>query len=243
VQNACGTWVQPTPATINNAINVSSQPLFALTHSDNSCGSPSDQLSNAYPLTWVDYLYVKSAGLSAQKTEAVATLIRYLATDGQAAASPWGEGTLSPALVAQALNAANQVVQSDCPAAHGQVVQNTSPGADAPSLSGINAIGKMLHCVAPPPPAGAAAAAAGGSPALGNFSLPGLPTTPAAPATTPASVAAHAAASLPDAVTTAKLPLPLPGTPIDRVITVLVGGLLYLAFRDPLRRLFGRAIE
>ncbi len=240
VQNACNTWVQPSPATIDNAIDVSSQPLYALTHSDSSCGSASDPLSNAYPLTWVDNLYVKAQGLTAAKTEAVATLIRYLATDGQNAAAPWGEGTLSKPLVAQALNAANQVVQSDCPAAGGQVVSNSTPGADAPNLSGIDAIGTMLHCVAPP--SQATAAGASGSSPLGSFSLPGIPSTPTAPAPT-STPAATAAVQLPDSLSVAKLPLPLPGTPIDRVVTVLVGALLYLAFRDPLRRLLGRAVE
>jgi hypothetical protein len=213
-----------------------------LTHAASNCDSQTDPLTTAYPLTWIDNLDVKASGLSAQKTEAVATLIRYLATDGQGAAAQWGEGTLSPALVAQALNAANQVVQSNCPAAGGQVVQNSSPGADAPNLSGINKIGNMLHCVAPA--SATTGAAAAGSPGPGDLTLPGLSTTPAAPATTPgAAVAAHTGLTLPAAETTSKLPLPLPGSPIDRVITVLVGGLLYLVFRDPLRRLLGRALE
>jgi ABC-type phosphate transport system substrate-binding protein len=233
VRNANNDWVEPTPTTIDNAVNAGSQPFYALTHN----------VANAYPLTWVNYLYVKSTGLSATKTEAIATLIRYLATDGQAAAAPWGEGTLSPALAAQALNAANQVVQSNCPAAGGQIVKNSSPGADAPNLSGINAIGPMLHCVAPPSaPAGAGS---GNSPSgFGGLTLPGLtPTAPSAPTSTPAAAVKAPAASLPDALSVAKLPIPLPGTPIDRIVAVLLGGVAYLALRDPIRRMLGRAVE
>jgi ABC-type phosphate transport system substrate-binding protein len=230
VQDFNGDWVQPTPKTIDNAVNASSQPLYALTH----------PVANAYPLTWVDYLYVKANGLSADKTEAMATLIRYLATDGQAAAAPWGEGTLSPALVTQALNAANQVVSSDCPGSGGQIVKNSSPGSDAPNLSGIDAIGTMLHCVAPP----AAASTSSSSGGLGDVSLPGLPSAPSVPGQAPSQTpAVKPVTSLPDALAVAKLPIPLPGTPLDRIATVLAGGLLYLGLKDPIRRLLARATE
>jgi ABC-type phosphate transport system substrate-binding protein len=235
VKNANGDWVVPSPQTIDAAVNASSQPLYALTHT----------VPNAtpYPLTWVNYLYVKSSGLSAVKTEALATLIRYLATDGQAAAGTWGEGTLSKALVAQAVKAADQVVQSNCPGAKGTIVKNSDPGPNAPSTGGIKAIGAMLHCVPPATPA--ASAAGGGVPAFGIGTLPGLPSLPVAatPALAAASAVRPTAAKLPDALTADRLPLPLPGTPRDWIATLLVGGLGYVGLRGPIRRMLGRAVE
>ena len=233
VKNASGDWVEPTPAAIDAAVNASSQPLYALTH----------PVSGAYPLTWVNYLYVKASGLSATRTEALATLIRYLATDGQAAAEPWKEGTLSKALVAQALKAADQVVQSNCPGAKGQIVKNSDPGPDAPNTSLIKAIGPMLHCI-PPPPSAASAGGFGGA-GLGIGSLPGLPSLPVAatPALAAASAVKPEATPLPDALTTNRLPLPLPGTPRDWIATLLLGGLGYYGLRGPIRRLLGRTVE
>jgi hypothetical protein len=235
IQNKNGDWVTPSPTSIDAAVNAGNgTPLYAMTHS----------VANAYPLTWVDYLYVKSSGLSAEKTEALATLVRYLATDGQAAARPWGEGTLSSALVADALKAANQVVQSNCPSAHGTIVSSTDPGSDAPATPGIHAIGAMLHCV--PPPA-APGAAAGGSGAPAGLSLSGaasLPTTPALP--TPAQAPtkrASTATPLPTDVTADKLPLPLPGLALDRFATFLLGALGFAMLRDPIRRRLGRSTE
>jgi ABC-type phosphate transport system substrate-binding protein len=242
VQNKDGNWVQPSTASITAAVKAGNgTPLYALTHSTDGANA-----ANAYPLTWVNYLYVKSSGLSAEKTEAAATLIRYLATDGQAAAAPWGEGTLSSPLVSQALNSANQVVQSNCPSAHGTIVKNPDPGPDAPGLPGMKAIGPMLHCIPPPAPSAPTASSAGADNPAG-LSLPGLPTVPATPVTpagpTAPAKAAAAATTLPDALTTAKLPLPLPGTPLDRFATLVLGALGYLLLRNPIRRRLGGATE
>src|SRR5262249_58856798 len=130
----------------------------------------------AHPTLWLNYLYVKSPGLTAAKTEAMATVIRYLATDGQGAAAPWNEGTLSQPLVTQALQAANRVIQSDCPAAGGTIFQSNDPGPDAPNLSGIHAIGAMLHCQAPQTSGGG-----GGGVGANAASLPGLPSASVTP--------------------------------------------------------------
>ena len=91
VQNANGEWVAPTPASIDAAVNAGgAAPLFAL----------SNKVPGAYPLVWVDHLYAPAHGLSLAKTEGMAALIRYVATAGQDAAQPVGEGRLSAPLVA-----------------------------------------------------------------------------------------------------------------------------------------------
>ena len=87
MQNANGDWVAPTPDSIDAGGRrpVARAPLFALTN----------KVPGAYPLVWVDHLYAPAHGLSIEKTEALATVIRYLATAGQDAAQPVGEGRLS----------------------------------------------------------------------------------------------------------------------------------------------------
>ncbi len=231
IRNDHGDWVAPTPASIDAAIDAGGDtPLYALTN----------DVHNAYPLAWVEHMYVPARGLTATKTEAVATMIRYLATAGQNAAAQWGEGTLSPALATQALNAANQVVQSDCPAAGGTIVQNSSPGSDAPALPGLSTIGTMLHCQAPPAKSGSTSTASSSAPLL---QIPLLPTVNV-PTAAPASTAATKPRTvLPAALTVSKLPLPLPGTTLDRIATLVLGAGLYLVLRNPLRRLLGPTVE
>jgi hypothetical protein len=240
-----GQFVAPTPASISAAVAAGgTTPMYALTH----------DVPDAYPLTWVNNLYVKASGLPADKTEAIATLIRYLATDGQAAAQQWGEGTLSPALVKQALQAADKVVQSNCPAAHGTVVQNNLAGSYAPVTAGIQAIGPMLHCV--PPAAAPTTSLAPTAPDLSGSgisstsgigqsspSTPALPTTSATPAVPTKPTTGSTKEALPAALTASRLPIPLPGTPLDRIATVSIGALGFGALRGPVRRMLGRAVE
>ncbi len=59
-------------------------PLYALTN----------KVPGAYPLVWVDHLYAPAHGLSIEKTEALAAVIRYLATAGQAAGKAGRRGSV-----------------------------------------------------------------------------------------------------------------------------------------------------
>jgi ABC-type phosphate transport system substrate-binding protein len=235
IPNKHGEYVDPTPAAIDAAVNAGNgAPMYAMTH----------DVAGAYPLTWVNYLYVPSSGLSADKTEAVATLIRYLATDGQGAAAQWGEGVLSKSLSSDALRAADQVVQSNCPGAHGTIVSSKDPGADAPSTPGIHAIGDMLHCIPPAPAVSGTTAGGGGSPGFASPLLPSLATTPALATTPPAATKPSAKATpLPADLTADRLPFPLPGTPLDKIATFVVGVLGYFLLRGPISRRLGRSIE
>lgn len=137
MKNASGDWVSPTPESINKAVDAGGDdPLYALTN----------PAPGAYPLVWVNHLYAPAKGLTAAKTEALATTIRYLATDGQKAAAPVGEGRLSDALVKKALEGADELVTSNCVGSDRKIVKSTTPGMYAPDLPGIKAIGEMLHC-------------------------------------------------------------------------------------------------
>jgi hypothetical protein len=142
MQNANGDWVSPSPDAINKAVSAGGEtPLYALTN----------KVPGAYPLVWVDHLYAPAHGLSIEKTEGLAMLIRYLATTGQEKAASVGEGRLPSALVAKALGAANELVVSNCTGADRRIVSNTDPGPHAPaSATAIKSIGNMLHCEAVP---------------------------------------------------------------------------------------------
>lgn len=153
IQNASGQWVTPTTATIDAAVDAGgAQPLYALTNR-----VPGK--TPAYPLTYIDNLYVPAHGVSADKAEAIATIIRYGVTAGQDAMPPQNDGQLSPGLVQQALSAANQVIASNCTGSGEQVIVSDSIGRYAPSLRALDgksvaqreselaSIGPMLHCV------------------------------------------------------------------------------------------------
>jgi len=182
MQNANGDWVAPTPTAIDKAVAAGGDtPLFALTN----------KVAGAYPLVWVDHLYAPAHGLSIEKTEGLATMIRYLVTTGQDKAGPVGEGRLSPALVAKALQAADALVRSNCQGADRQVVVSSDPGPLAPATAtAMRSIGAMAHCAPAAPatststtptmsapasstpttaaPVAPSAVPAGGSPSLGS---------------------------------------------------------------------------
>src|SRR5262249_22022601 len=105
-----------------------------------------NDVPGAYPLAWIDRMYVPAHGLSIDKTEAIATAIRYIVTDGQAAEANAGEGKLAESQVAEALDAANKIVQSNCVGTDATIVKSSDPGRLAPDLPGMKAIGDMLHC-------------------------------------------------------------------------------------------------
>src|SRR5262249_22571454 len=139
MQNANGDWVAPTPDAIDKAVDAGGEtPLYALTN----------KVPGAYPLVWGDRLYAPAHGLSVAQTEALATLIRHLATTGQEKAEPVGEGRLSAALVTTALKAADQLVLSNCQGPDRKVELNFDPGPLAPaSATAMQGIGAMAHCV------------------------------------------------------------------------------------------------
>lgn len=241
VQNANGEWVAPTPASIDAAVNAGgAAPLFAL----------SNRVPGAYPLVWVDHLYAPAHGLSLAKTEGMAALIRYVATAGQDAALPVGEGRLSAPLVAMALAGANQLVKSNCEGPDRHVVETTDPGPYAPDLPALKTIGAMLHCEPGAPAVSASTGGSSGGTYNGSSSFydgsgSSTGSTTEATAETGASGGVTALArkhGATVALAASKLPLPLPdtGSGLNRFVVLLVGAGGYLLLRRPVRRLLAR---
>jgi ABC-type phosphate transport system substrate-binding protein len=248
VQNANGDWVSPTPASINAAVDAGgATPLYALTH----------KVKDAYPLVWVEHLYAPAHGLSISKTEALAAVIRYIATAGQDITATVGEGRLPPGLVSQSLEAANDLVRSNCVGEGRETFTSTDPGPYAPKLPALSAIGPMLHCgvgastttstsgpvtttttATTPPPTFSPGVTSftGGSTGVGTPS-----SEPASTSTTiePKHGTTTTVRHIPAALSVAGLPLPGPpsSSGADNLATFLLGAGLFLFGRRPVARL------
>ena len=237
LQNANGEWVAPTPASINAAVNAGgATPFFALTN----------KVPGAYPLVWIDHLYAPAHGLSVEKTEALATAIRYIATAGQNAGATVGEGRLSAPLTQVALAAANQLVVSNCTGTDRSTFQSADPGKYAPDVPEMKAIGTMTHCQNGGAPAAPTTTFDGSSTSFDSASSPtsnSSSSATAAPASDTSVVVAkketHRGAA---ALAASRLPLPVPGagSGVDRLATLLLGAGLYLLLRKPVGRLLRR---
>jgi hypothetical protein len=246
MQNANKDWVAPNPASINAAVDAGGdQPLYALTN----------KVPNAYPLVWVDKMYVKASGLSAEKTEALATIIRYVAVAGQSVMAQHNDGQLSPALVKEALAAADQVEKSNCKGSDRVLVQSTDPGRYAPNIDAMKSIGTMYHCnpsaSAPSTttttttfaPFNPASFSSSSFPSSSNIPLTPLPALPAATSTDTGSSAAAPEtkkSSAPEtALTASKLPVTAPSSSggTDIKVAMLLGAVLYFLLQAPARRL------
>ena len=176
VQNANGDWVTPSPASIETAVDATPTTTPNATTIAPPLYAANNKVPNAYPLTYVDYLYAPAHGLNVGQTEALATAVRYLVTDGQGYLASNNEGRLPAGMTLQALAAANQIVQSNCPSA--DTVLTATAGPYTPSgLRGLNGLGAMYHCEVPAstaPSATSTAVRGAGSASLGSkFALPG----------------------------------------------------------------------
>lgn len=152
LKNAAGTWVTPSIDSITAGINggLATTPA-GLAFTDNAAMT-NPALRNAYPLTWLNYLHAPSKGLSIDKTNALASFIRYAVTDGQSAHDVAGDPRLPAPLVGIALAQANALVESNCSAAKGVVTKRNDPGPFVPAgtLTGVT---EMSWCSPAPPPA------------------------------------------------------------------------------------------
>lgn len=141
LQNGSGEWVEPTPGAVTAALATGGgSPLSGLT-------APA---AGAYPLSWVDYLYVAKTGLAPEKADALAAFIRYAVTAGRASTETHGDAGLPDFLVAQSLRAADTLVVAGCTGPGVAVVTTSDAGPYAPSGSGS---GPMLRCERPIAPA------------------------------------------------------------------------------------------
>jgi hypothetical protein len=145
LQNGAKEWIAPTGDSVTKAVAAGGDtPLYAL---DNP-------VPGAYPLTWVDSLYLPATGLTIDEVNAVSAFIRFLVTDGQDIVRADEDGVISPDLVAKALAAANTAVTSNCTAAKGVArLEADSPYypvvADAPKL---HALAPQIVCATPVDP-------------------------------------------------------------------------------------------
>jgi hypothetical protein len=251
VQNANGDWVEPTTASISAAAAAGlDTPLYAFDH----------KVPNAYPFTWIDHLYAPAHGLTIDKTNAMATLIRYLATAGQTVAANAGEGTLPPALVQKSLAAANALVASNCVGSDRVLVTSTDPGSFAPTKPVLTGLGSVSTCEPAPvattttaPPTTVTAppftlAPAGNqplSPAGGSVSTGSSQTSSNASVVPTPSVPANDSTENHHAVTfqtkqrallvASGLPIEPPtSSTVDRLGAFLLGVLLFLLLRKPI---------
>jgi hypothetical protein len=227
IQNANGDWVAPTPTGIDNAIDAGAKAgksacdtsnNVALYTMDSGAAEPSTstfssgaaalssatfgggaKVPGAYPLSWVDCMYVPSSGLSVAKTDAIAGTIRYLVTDGQARTGPFGDGTLPPEYVTQAIAQANLVVTDNCAAAGGQVVLTSEASPYEPTDAGVIALGPQDECEATATTPGSTTT----SPPTTSKSSTSTPTTsvPKTTSTTPATNSSTTS-SIPSTTTT-----------------------------------------
>jgi len=137
IRNGADQWVEPTPDSISKAVAAGgAKPLYAL----------ENRVEGAYPLVWIDQLSAPAKGLSPEKANAVASFVRYVATQGQAGAAALGEGRLSPALVTEALRGADAIVKSNCAGDGVRAASVTDPGPYAPASLKDAGIGEMLLC-------------------------------------------------------------------------------------------------
>jgi hypothetical protein len=165
IRNAANEWVLPTPEAITTAVAAGNgTPLTG------AIGTP---VPGAYPVTWVNKLYAPASGLTADQANGVATMIRWQVGIGRTRAAEFGDGQITPAMVSTALDAANQVVESNCAAAKGKVYTTTDGGPFAPP-GGLGVTGSMKLCegtstTSSEPAAGDTTAAADGAAADATF--------------------------------------------------------------------------
>jgi hypothetical protein len=254
VENANGDYVEPTTDSLTKAAAAGlDTPLYAFSH----------KVPGAYPFTWIDHLYAPAHGLSIDKTNALATLIRYIATAGQAVAATQGEGMLPPALVQKSLDAANALVESNCVGSDRIIVKSTDPGAFAPTKPVLTGLGTVSTCAPAPvvttttaPPTTIAAppvtlssnnvASSGQSSSLGSTGsqTSSQPVTQQQTATPPATQQPASADTNHAAVVEKKkrallvasgLPIQPPtSSTVDRLGAFLLGVMLFLLLRRPI---------
>ncbi|MFM7068855.1 MAG: hypothetical protein ACKOYM_05270 [Actinomycetes bacterium] len=245
LRNAAGEWMQPTTESISAAI-AAGQGLP-------NAGAAGTPVPGAYPITWVNYLVAPTTGLSAEKVNAIAAMIRWQVTSGQApqplAAS--GDGRLTPAMVAQALQLADVLVLSNCKTARGTVEFSANAGGSAPP-GGFAGLGAVSWCRPKAALVGGTDTVleSPGDAPISDFSDAGALEQVDAPIATdegaPPQVlgeneTAPSGAGQPAAMPAAQwsMPFALPGQtmpPLDRAATLGLGALGYAAWRMRRRR-------
>lgn len=140
LRNGAGEWVAPDEQSILTALQAGNgAPLHGL----------DEAVPGAWPLSHLDYLYAPATGLTPEKTNGVAALIRYAVTKGQDHVQPFGTPRLPQQYVTQALAVANELVAGNCRQV-GYEVREGPPGPLLPE--NIVVPGTIKHCVQSPAP-------------------------------------------------------------------------------------------
>jgi hypothetical protein len=243
IQNGAGEFVAATPDNMTKAAALGDgKPMYGLNES----------VPGVYPLTFVDDIYVPTAGLSIDKMNAIATLMRYQAMEGQDLSVIVGEGKLPADLLAQTLAAADTVIKDNCTGT-GKVLLTVDGGGPFWPSSDQGAPKKSLICSSPatttPTTAGGSTGTGPGSESplaqtggviagptgvLPNVSSPAIPQTGTVGGASTSSNLAGGDTEEATRVVSAKMPSSLPSDgqfEFDRLATLLLGGALFLLVR------------
>jgi hypothetical protein len=152
IKNAAGNWVTPTQqsvaAGISGGLKVDTSGTVSFT---DYAALVNASLQDAYPLTWLNYLHAPAKGLSIEKTNALASFIRYAVTDGQQAHDVAGDPRLPAPLVQVALRQADALVESNCSGSGRVVTTRSDAGPHAPGGK-LTGVAQVKWCAAAPPP-------------------------------------------------------------------------------------------
>jgi hypothetical protein len=142
IQNANGDWVRPNRQTIEAALAAGGATP------NHAARNP---VPGAYPIVYINRLYTIAGRLDVDQANAMAATIRYVVTDGQQSVIDNNGAPLTAALRAEALAAADEIVEANCPGPD-HIVVSGGRSAFEPDTPGIRSIGTMKHCVPAPPP-------------------------------------------------------------------------------------------
>jgi len=105
VKNAAGNYVKPTPQSAASALDA------ARLNADNTVTlNPDAPKADAYPMSIVTYAIVPTSGLTPEKSLALGTFLRAVATTGQTSASSLGYAALPSPLADRTLKVADQLI-------------------------------------------------------------------------------------------------------------------------------------
>jgi hypothetical protein len=194
VQNRHGDWVLPTTETISAAFAAGTSPSIAATN----------DVPVGYPLTYLTKLYTVAGTLTPDEANALAAMVRYVATDGQDLVLDDGGAPLTAAMRAQALAAADEIVTKNCAIGNRAAtyhVITSGPSAMEPDTPKVQALTNLRHCELKPVPT------------TTTEPEPEPTTTQPTATTQPAATTATAAAASTTASTTTSIVASLPAVP------------------------------
>jgi len=139
MRNGAGEWLDVTPQAITTALAAADGTFLR---------AATENVPGAWPMSWVNTMYVPTSGLTGGEANAIAAVIRWQSTVGREGAAIIGDGQLPDAMVREALAAADAVVESNCDAAGLDTVETADPSDYAPAGS-LTELGELVWCDVP----------------------------------------------------------------------------------------------